>query len=146
MARMSDEAFDLIQETREKKITGHSARNRRSHTGKGGGMKTASDYMTKKQLRAMDGEVVTYRLGAPMNWGEFSGIPDDLKTFYIKKLRTKFNVPDESLATAMGVELSEFVKMLKSIGLRQNPGSTDWYGTDDHGRFVTWWVIVKEEK
>lgn len=145
MARLSEEAWDYIQDCKEKKFTGGSARNKRGNTGKRGGMKTASDYMTKKELRALDGEVKTYRLGSPMSWEEFNAMPEDLKKMYIKNLRKKFNVPDDILAVSMGVEVADFVKCLKTIGLG-SCSSTDWTSTDDCGRFNTWWVITKEEK
>lgn len=146
MARFSDEAWDYIQDSKEKKNVAASARNRRGHTGSRGGMKTASDYMTQKQLRALDGEVKTYRMGSPMNWEEFCTMPDDLKKMYIKNLRKKFNVPDEVLAMAMGVELDVFTEDLKSIKLSPRVEDRDWYDTDDHGRFQTWWIISEEEK
>lgn len=149
MPRFSDEAWEYIQDCKEKKTIGGNARHKKVHSGKRGGMKTASDYMTKKQLRAMDSEVKTYRLGSPMNWEEFSAMPDDLKKMYIKKLRDKFNVPDEELAVAMGVELWKFVSCLKSISLTPNHFGTDdrnWYGTDDAGRFQTWWIISERSE
>lgn len=144
MPRYSDEAWEYFQDTNEKKHVANSASHRRGRNGRRGGMKTAADFMTQKQLRALDGEVKTYRLGSPMNWEEFNAMPNDLKVMYIKKLRKQFNVPDEELAVAMGVELWKFVSCLKSIKLAPNHWGTDdrsWYGTDDHGRFQTWWVI-----
>lgn len=146
MPRFSDEAWDYIQDCKEKKITGASYRNKRGNAGKSGGMKTASDYMTKKELRAMNGEVQTYRLGSPMSWEEFSTMPDDLKKMYIKNLRKKFNAPDEELALAMGVELAAFTEGLKSIKLSPRVcEDRSWYDTDDHGRFQTWWIVIEEE-
>ena len=144
MAWMSDEAYDYYEDCKDKKFTARSARNRR---GSRGGMKTAADYMTKKQLRALDGEVKTYRMGSPMSWVEFQTMTDDLKKMYIKNLRKKFNVPDEALALAMGVELTEFAKCLKIIKLSpRNSDGYDWYDTDDNGRFQTWWITAEEEK
>lgn len=155
MARFSDEAWDYIQDSKEKKALGNQARNRRGHAGKRGGMKTASDYMTQKELRALDGEVKTYRMGSPMNWEEFNAMPEDLKKMYIKKLRKDFNVPDEVLAMAMGVDIQKFDKCLETIRLGRlngltcsysNPDGYNWYDTDDHGRFCTWWIVTEEEK
>ena len=147
MARFSDEAYDYYEDCKEKKFTARSARNRRGHTGSRGGMKTAADYMTKKELRALDGEVKTYRMGSPMGWIEFQTLPDDLKKMYIKNLRKKFNVPDEVLALAMGVELADFAKCLKSIKLSpRDSNNREWYDTDDNGRFHTWWVIVERSE
>lgn len=147
MAWMSDEAYDYYEDCKEKKKTANSARNRRGHRGKSGRMKTASDYMTEKELRALDGEVKTYRMGSPMNWSEFSAMPDDLKKMYIKNLRKKFNVPDEELAISMGVKLADFTKCLKSIKLSPCSSSGyDWYNTDNCGRFQTWWIISERSE
>lgn len=146
MAWMDDDTYEYYQDLKDKKTTGNSARNRRGHTGKRGGMKTAADYMTQKQLRALDGEVKTYRMGSPMDWAEFIGMPDDLKKMYIKNLRKKFNVPDGVLASAMGVDIQVFTEALKSIRLGPNSSNgEDWCNTDECGRFHTWW-IVEEEK
>jgi hypothetical protein len=147
MARLSDEAWEYIQDCKEKKSIGGNARNKKVHSGRRGGMKTAADYMTQKELRAMDGEVQTYRLGSPMGWEEFSRMPDDLKKMYIKKLRDKFNVPDEALAAAIGIDIQKFAECLKSIKLsRLSCTDRSWYDTDNNGRFQTWWVVSKEEK
>lgn len=146
MAWMSDEAYDYYEDVKENKFTARSARNRRGHTGSRGRMKTAADYMSKKELRAMNSEVVTYRMGAPMNWSEFSTMPDDLKKMYIKNLRKKFNVPDEMLATAMGVDFQKFADYLKTIKLSPcSSNAVDWCNTDDCGRFQTWWIVAEEE-
>lgn len=144
MAWMSDEAYEYHEDTRDKKFTARSARNKRGHTGKGGAMKTASDYMTQKQLRALNGECTTYRLGAPMSWEEFSSMPDDLKVMYIKKVRKEYFVPDDALANAMGVDFDIFEHKIKSLKLSPRKDE-EWKNTDDCGRFMTWWVVVKEE-
>ena len=147
MARYSDEAWDYIQDCKEKKALGGQARYRRGRNGKSGGMKTAADYMTQKELRALDGEVKTYRLGSPMSWEEFSTMPDDLKNMYIKKLRKNFNVPDEVLAMVMGVDFQKFADCLKSIKLSPRfSEDRSWYDTDDHGRFQTWWIISERSE
>lgn len=147
MAWMDDDTYEYYQDLKEKKTTGNSARNRRGHTGKRGGMKTASDYMTKKELRALNSEVVTYRMGAPMNWTEFSAMSDDLKKMHIKNLRKKFNVPDEELAISMGVNNRKFNDCLKAIKLSPCSASGyDWYNTENCERFQTWWIVAEEEK
>lgn len=146
MARMSDEMQDWFDEIRDKKITARSAKNRRGGGGRRGPAKLPSDYLTEKQLRAMNGEVETYRLGAPMNWAEFKAMPDDLKVVYIKKLRKLYSVPDEELANAMGVDISEFNRCLGKLRLGTRVGTPEWYGTDECGRFHTWWIISERSE
>lgn len=146
MAWMSDEKYEFIEDVKEKRFTARSARNKKGHTGKGGAMKTASDFMTKKQLNSLNGECKTYKLGAPMSWNVFSEMPDDLKVMYIKSLRKKFNVPDFELATAMDVDNQVFTECLNAIKVKPfRAKDRSWWTTDDHGRFVTWWIISEEE-
>lgn len=146
MARMSDEKYEYIQDVKEKRFTARSSHNKRTHIGKGGSVRFPSDSMTKKQREAMNGECKTYRLNDPMSWDDFKDMPDDLKVMYIKQLRSKFNVPDEELALAMDVGYSEFADCLREIELSPKVlnENRDWYGTDDHGRFRTWWIVSKE--
>jgi hypothetical protein len=142
---MTNEKYEFFEDCKEKAITARSARNRRARNGSGGGVKLPSDYLSEKQLNSLNGECKTYHLGAPMSWNEFSEMPNDLKAMYIKSLRKKFNVPDEELATVMGIDISVFAECLRTIKLKPlESASYVWYGTDDHGRFATWWTASKE--
>lgn len=84
---MKDEEFLFHSDCHEKKVTARSARNTRTHNGKRGKVKFPSDYLTKKEIKAMSGEVKSYRLNEPMSWREFKAMPDDIKVTYIKLLR-----------------------------------------------------------
>lgn len=122
MARYSDEQYEFMQDTREKKTTAHSARNRRGHCGKGGAVKLPSDFMTKKERDAMNGECKSYRMNDPMTWEQFKEIPDDLKGCYIKALRLKYDVPDSYIAEMMGASKSSFSAELTRLGLKTDAG------------------------
>ena len=100
---MTDEKFVFISESKEKKNIAHSARNRRTHTGKGGKVRFPSDYLSKKELQSMNSEVTAYKLNSMMTWNEFKAMPDDIKVAYIKLIREKFNTTDKVLAEAFGV-------------------------------------------
>lgn len=146
MAWMSDEKYEFIEDVKEKRITARSARNKKGHTGKGGAMRTASDFMSKKERGSLHGECKTYKLGEPMTWEKFSEMPDDLKAIYIKSLRKKFNVPDTEIADMLGVDilvLNEFSSTVKQDRLVTDDHS--WYNTDDCGRFLTWLKNSEEE-
>lgn len=119
---MTDERFVFIDEAREKKITARNARYKRTHNGRGGAVKLPSDYMTRKELKAMNGEVVSYRLNSPMKWKEFKSLPDDIKTVYIKALREKYNVLDRDIAKMMGVTSQTVSIEFKRIGLGVGKG------------------------
>lgn len=114
---LKDEEFCFVSDVREKKVTARSARNRKTHAGKGGRVKFPSDYMTKKELKALNGEVKTYRLNEPMKWDEFKAMPDDLKVAYINALRTKFKVPDKEIAEMLGVDRQTVGRWFRCLGL-----------------------------
>lgn len=149
MAWLSDEEWEYTQDCKDKKITARSARNKRTHNGKGGAVKFPSDYLSKKELKAMNGPVESYRMNDPMSWDDFKKLPDDLKGIYIRALRDKYKVPDSALAEAMGVSGTVFSKHLRCYGLGQGKGSgaagRHWHNTPDHDRFVAWWNGVKLE-
>lgn len=114
---MTDEKYIYTQDVRDKKITARSARSKRTHNGKGGAVKFPSDYMTKKELNAMNGEVKSYRLNEPMKWHEFKTMPDDIKVSYIKLLRAKYDVPDSYLADMFGVTRSSMSLETRRLGI-----------------------------
>ena len=62
MAWLPDEQYVLREDTREKAITARSARHTRTHCGKGGAVKFPSDYLSKKELKAMNGETKSYNI------------------------------------------------------------------------------------
>ena len=90
---MKDETYLFVSDMKDKKVTARSARNKRTHCGKGGRVRFPSDNLSKKELQKMNGECKAYRLNDPMGWKEFKAMPDDLKITYIKLLRKEFNVP-----------------------------------------------------
>jgi hypothetical protein len=124
MAWLSDEAYEFTKDSIEKKITARSARNMRTHNGKGGPVKFPSDYLSKKELKAMNGECKSYRLNAPMTWEEFKDVPDDLKVCYIKALRNKFNVPNNAIAEMFGVSAPVVTQHFKCYGLAEGKGAS----------------------
>lgn len=83
MPQLSDEQRDFIEDCRDKKRTGYSSHNKRSHCGKSGGIKFPSDNLTEKQKRAMNGKVITYQLSKILTDEEFNKLPDDIKKLYI---------------------------------------------------------------
>ena len=143
MSRLPDEQWDMIEDSISKKRTAQSARHRRTHCGKGGSVKFPSDYMTKKELKAMNGEVKSYRLNDPIMWGEFKQLPDDIKTMYIKSIREKYDIPDQYIAEVMGVNPSTFCKTMKclgcAIGVRMGLKGNAWKESEQGIAFYKWW-------
>ena len=113
---MNDEKYVFLQESREKKNIANSARNRRTHCGKGGRVKLPSDYLSKKELKAMSGECKSYKLNEPMLWGEFKSMPDDIKITYIKLIREKFGASDRAIAKMMLTNPCSFSQEMTRLG------------------------------
>lgn len=117
MTRLPDEQWAMIEDSIDKKRTAASAFKQRTHCGKGGSVKFPSDFMSKKELRAMNSEVKSYRMNAPLSWEEFKELPSDLKVSYIQSLRDKFNVPDGAIAEMFDVSLAKLTLYLKDLKL-----------------------------
>lgn len=133
---MKDEEYVFRQDVKEKASTGRSARNRRTHCGKGGRVKLPSDYMTKKELNAMSGECKSYRLNEPMSWKEFLRLPNDIKESYVKLIREKFGASDRAIATMLEISPSAFSQELKRCGIdsAKTKGRPRW----DKEGFLMW--------
>ena len=143
MALMPDEQYVMISDSIEKKKIAHSSHNRKTHCGKGGRVKFPSDYLSKKELKAMNGDVKTYNLNRPMTWEEFRSMPQDLQIMYIKKLRNEFGVPDSVLGKAMGICRSSFSKAMRDLNLSLGKGAgatgRQWFGSEKSSKFSEYW-------
>lgn len=114
---MTDEKFLFVTDCADKKRTARGIYNKRTHTGKGGKVRFPSDNLTRKELDAMNGEVVSYKLNEPMTWAEFKALPDDIKKTYIKLLREKFDVPDSRIAAMLKIDRHYFYDKTAELGL-----------------------------
>lgn len=124
MAWMNDYEWDFVKDSMDKKNVARSARSTRTHCGKGGAVKFPSDYLTKKELKAMSGEVIEYAsLKKPMSWEEFKALPEDLKKEYIISIREKFGAPDKYVAEMMGVSGKYFCMLMQDLKLGRGSDS-----------------------
>lgn len=114
---MTDEKFTFIEDLRSKKQMAGAARHKRGHCGKGGAVKFPSDFMTKKERDAMNGEMKSYKLNEPMPWAEFKVMPDDIKRTYITTIRKKYNVSDVKIAEMLGCGQSTISKETQRLGI-----------------------------
>ena len=99
---MTDEKYLFLQDSREKAFTARGSHNRRTHNGKGG-CRLPSDFMTNKELKAMNGEIQISRLNYPIEWAEFKVMPDDLQRQYIRDLQLKYGATASDLGKMFGV-------------------------------------------
>lgn len=99
-----------------KKTVAHSAARRK------GGSKSKkcslpSDHMTQKQWNERCGQVMSYNIGRPMAWAEFSQLPKDLKEEYMNNLIEKYNANARTMAEVFGVSVATVFRVVKTDGL-----------------------------
>ena len=144
MSRLPDEQWVMIEDSINKKNIARGSRNRKTHCGKGGSVKFPSDYMSRKEINAMNGDVKSYNLNKPMDWKTFRSMPKDLQITYIKKLRISYDVPDSILAESLGVSKGYFSKYLIDLGIASGKDSGSkhkgWHKTEKATRFHSWWT------
>lgn len=141
MAWYSDEQYEMIKDSREKKSIAASAFKQRTHCGRGGRVKFPSDYMNRKELNAMNGECKSYRMNDPMSWGDFVEWPNEHKITYIKLIRKRFGASDQYLAEMFGVATNLFAMYVKELGLDPMPKCGDIW---DSEKFFNWRAGMKE--
>ena len=150
MALLPDEQYVMISDSIEKKKIARSSHNRKTHCGKGGRVKFPSDYLSKKELKAMNSDVKSYNLNRPMTWEEFRSMPQDLQAMYIKKLRNEFGVPDIVLGKAMGICKSSFSKAMRelnlSLGRSAGAKGKQWLDSEKSLKFSEYWNKFNNEK
>lgn len=114
---MTDEAFVLDQDNRERKIIGRNARYRKSGA-RSRKCSLPSDRLTPKQLKELNGKVKTYNLKAPMNYADFTDMPSELQWEYLIKLLTEKEGRLSDIAVMMGVNY----EALRQYIVRHHPG------------------------
>lgn len=100
---MNDEKYVFITDCADKKRTARGIHNKRTHTGKGGKVLFPSDYLTRKERDAMNGEVKTYALNRPMCWKDYKSLPDEIQREYFSLLVDKHKGTQQRIASMFGV-------------------------------------------
>lgn len=129
---MTDEKFVFVSDCADKKRTARGIHNKRTHAGKGGKVLFPSDYLTRKEREAMNGEVKTYALNRPMRWKEFKMLPDDVRWEYIENLQKRFGVMQKDLAVMFGVSVNSVGLETKKLGIKF-PHRGGWANTNNGG-------------
>lgn len=114
---MKDEEFLFYSDVAEKKRVARGAFNRRAHAGKGGAVKLPSDYVKRKDLEKMNGEVKTYSINSPMKWADFKALPDDLKVSYINVIRGRYGASDRKISAMLGVTQTTLSAVCRNLGV-----------------------------
>ena len=109
---MTDFDYDCLQKKR-------IARSSKNHVNaRRGKCKLPHEYMSRKELKALNGEVKTYDLGRPMDLTTFRGLPEDLKKQYIEDLQERFHANDRMLGSMLGCSAVFMGRTRKSLGVK----------------------------
>ena len=130
---MTDEKYLFISDCREKKQTARSAgaMNKKHRA-----VRLPSDYLSRKELKAMNGKVESYRMNDPMTWDEFTAMPTDLQRDYITLIRERFGVSDSAIARMFGAPQSSFANKVVKLGLGK--GKNCGVSNKDKEGFLKW--------
>jgi DNA-binding NtrC family response regulator len=79
-----------------------------------------ADTMTAAEIKQLNGNVMIYRLGKPMDWETFAAMPADLQAEYIEKLIDRYGVTNTRLAGMFGIDKDTLGHKLEELKLR-NP-------------------------
>lgn len=116
-SEMTDGEYIFRTDTAEKKRTARGSFNRRTHAGKGGRVRMPSDYMTKKERDAMNGEVQSYNLSKPMKWEQFKLLTDDIKREYITSIVSKYDPQQSAISQMLNVAPNTLHMLCKRLGI-----------------------------
>ena len=124
---MEDAEFLFHQTAKERKRNGYGD----YHKKRGGGkvVRMPSDCMTRKEKRALNGEVKTYKMDKPITLEELNSYPDDMKAAYIFGLEKKYKVGSKELAKMFGVGIQAFRSWRRKWGCTAEVGThttPDW--------------------
>ena len=95
---MHDFDYDVMQKKSIARGAAHRKRGAKSKK-----CTLPHDNLTKKELRALSGEVKTYNIHQRLTWAQFKELPDDLAAEHIKYLVDTFGANQSAIAEALGV-------------------------------------------
>lgn len=143
---MDDAEYLFKQDAREKKIIARSARHKKSHSG----CNLPSDFMSKKEVEQMNGEVqiINQDLHRPLTWKYFRMLSKEDQTNYIQYLLDTFCCTGKQIAEKFKLNptyMNKYIrKQLPDIKLPHG-GS---YSSDRlmAGAWEKFWAGEEEEK
>lgn len=109
MAWLSDEEYIYRQDIKEKKAAGRGIYHKKNGS-KSKKCSLPSDYMTRKEKMAMNGEVMSYNPNKFYSYAEFKQLPMEYQIKYINSLLTRYNCSFTAIA--------KYVFQMSDVGLR----------------------------
>ena len=109
---MNDFDFENLE---KKRIARNARYKKRGSKSKKCPMST--DYMTQRQWKELNGEVMSYQLNKPMGWDEFKSVPIHIQLEYLTGLIERYGVNTANLAEMFGVHPGVVRRHIQSAGL-----------------------------
>lgn len=95
---MHDFDYDVMQKKSIARGAAHRKRGAKSKK-----CTLPHDNLTKKELKALSGEVKTYNIHERLTWEQFKALPDDLAAEHIQYLVYEFGANQSAIGQALGV-------------------------------------------
>ena len=116
---MTEFEYDCLQ----KKRTAHSARLR---VGARRAVSLPSDNLNPAELQGRNGPCRVYRLGVPMDIGQFEAMPRDLQRTYLRRLRQRGG-STEAVRAMLGISGQQMQQILEQARVTlDQPDQAAW--------------------
>lgn len=109
---MKDETYTFYEDVKEKSIIARGAHNRPNRK-----KSRAPDY-TAKEIKAMNGQINSINLNAPITYTHFKTLPEGLKKEYIQNLISKYDAGPTEIARLMGMGMKNCSVQLHNLGFK----------------------------
>ena len=140
---MTDAEYLFRQTSSERKRIGRGDYNKKRQGGKV--IRFPSDGLSRKEKKALNGEVMTYRFYKPITWEEFKKLPNDIRQEYLDMIKEKFGlIPGPLMAESFGVVYSVFTAFLcdNKLTFRNSNGkkvrTKTFLATEDGKAWAKW--------
>lgn len=132
MAWLSDEEYIYRQDIKEKKAAGRGIYSKKNGS-KSKKCTLPSDYMTRKEKMAMNGEVMVYNPNTWYSWEEFKKLPMEYQIKYVNSLLLRYDCGLKAIGEILfGITGPSLYNYFKRKGQQQYLNSTGAKGGHSH--------------
>ena len=141
---MHDFDYDVMQKKSIARGAAHRKRGAKSKK-----CTLPHENLTKKELRALSGEVKTYNIHQRLTWEQFKALDDEVAAEHIAYLVDTFGVNIKYIAVALGVSDITVSKYLKEHGIKVKKSvfrpTSEWLAFMSGSRILTAAIVSTED-
>lgn len=141
---MHDFDYDVMQKKRIASGAAHRKRGAKSKK-----CTLPHENLTKKELRALNGEVKTYNIHERLTWAQFKALDDEVAAKHIAYLVDTFGANIHYIAVALGVSDFTVSQYLKAHGIKVKKRvfieTSEWLAFMSGSRILTAAIVSTEE-